>query len=105
MVKINVYISHKFGGKEENKLEVERILRQLVEKYPRNTFVSPIHCFGYMYDFVDYESGMQMCLDLLDACDYMIVYGDWENSKGCKREIRYAEDNQIPYEIANQDMG
>ena len=100
-----IYISHAYSAKEENKIEVEQIVRQLLKDHPQHTFISPIHTFGYLYKDVEYAIGLQMCLDLLVVCDYMIVYGDWENSKGCKQEIEYAEDNQIPYEIASQDMG
>ena len=86
-----IYVSHPYGGKEENKLAVEKIVLELSKQNPNNTYISPIHCFGFMYHDVSYEHGMNMCLALLDMCDEMIVCGDWANSKGCMMEINHAE--------------
>lgn len=45
-----------------------------------------------------------LCLDLLDRCDSMLVFGDWEHSRGCKAEVKYAKEYGIPYQIVN-DIG
>jgi hypothetical protein len=84
---MRVYISHPYGGDEKNKAKVEKIIKNLIKEYPQHTFVSPIHCFGFMYTAVDYQTGLNWCLDLLDACNEMWVYGDYRNSKGCTEEI------------------
>ena len=76
-----IYISHPYGGKEENKTKVENIIKKLIKENPEHTYISPIHTFGHLYNDVDYEIGLQWCLDLLNACDKMYVYGDWENSR------------------------
>ena len=94
-----VYISHAYGGKEENKLEAEKIVRQLVIDEPENTYLSPIHATGFLYNDVPYQQGLDMCLKLLSRCDCMRVYGNYEGSKGVKAEIRYCRENAIPYEI------
>jgi hypothetical protein len=52
-----------------------------------------------MYDDFSYKRGLDMCLDLLNMCDEMQVYGDWEHSQGCKAEIAYCLEKEIPYEI------
>lgn len=52
--------------------------------------VSPIHQFGFMYDSVPYAVGLQKCLALLNACDVLLLCGDWRNSKGCMAEFAYA---------------
>lgn len=95
-----IYISHPYGGLKENKLSVEGIIKNLAVKHPENTYISPIHCFGFMYDLVNYETGLEMCLRLLDKCEKMLVFGDWKSSRGCTAEVLYAENNFIPYEIA-----
>lgn len=97
------YISHPFNGEERNKEAIEGIVEELVEDYPDETFVSPVHAFGYLYDSVDYDAGLNMCLDLLEVCDYMIVFGNYKQSRGCMAEIRYAEQNNIPFEIREED--
>jgi len=101
-----IYISHIYQNKEENKQEVERIIKSLIandKKYlpehKKITYVSPVHCYGFLYEEVEYEEGLKMCIELLKHCDMMLVYGDYQNSVGCKAEIKYCDDNGIPYEI------
>lgn len=94
-----IYISHPYGGKQENKQKVEEIINKLVQTNPENTYISPIHCFGFMYDAISYEQGLEMCLNLLERCDKMMVFGNWKNSRGCTAEVLFAEMHMIPYEI------
>lgn len=94
-----IYISHPYGGRPENKQKVEEIINKLVQMNSENTYISPIHCFGFMYDATTYEQGLDMCLKLLKKCDKMLVYGDWKNSRGCTAEVLFAEMHMIPYEI------
>lgn len=93
---MNIYISHPYGGNEENKARVEEIIKDLVERYPQNTYISPIHTFSFMYDSVPYEQGLDMCIELLKICDIVYVYGDWETSKGCVAEVEYCKRNHKP---------
>ena len=71
---MNIYISHPYSAKEENKLKVEHIIENLVKEHPEHTYISPIHTFCFMYDKVDYETGINMCLELLKLCDMMYGY-------------------------------
>lgn len=96
---MNIYISHIYQAKEENKLEVEEIIRKLVKEHPEHTYISPIHTFCFMYAELSYEQGINMCLELLKLCDFMYVYGDYKNSRGCTEEIKFCEENKIPYKI------
>nr|DAX95448.1 MAG TPA: deoxyribosyltransferase [Caudoviricetes sp.] len=91
-----VYVAHPYGGCKENKKLVEDKIKRLVKKHPRHTFISPIHTFGFMYDWVDtYDQGMQMCLKLLKKCDAIILCEGWNASKGCNREFEFARKNNI----------
>lgn len=92
-----IYCSHKFGGKLENAKAAERKIKRLQLADPSNTYISPIHAFGFLYDTVSYEDGIEMCLDLLAKCDKMVVLS--ELSKGVSREISYCMDNNIPVEF------
>ena len=94
-----IYISHPFGGKEENKYKIEAIIRELVRDNPNNVYISPVHTFGYLYNDVSCEQGTAWCLGLLSICDIMWVFGDWEQSRGCNVEIDYCEVFGIRYEI------
>ena len=97
-----VYISHPSGGKEYNTLDIQRIVEILVSNdyfFENFTYVSPVHNFGFMYNTLDYEKGLNLCLDLLNKCDVMLVFGDYTTSTGCKREIEYCIEHDIPYTI------
>lgn len=89
-----IYCSHKFGGKMENAKAVETKIKKLQLENPNDTYISPIHTFGFMYHTVSYEDGIGMCLDLLSKCDMMIVLS--KRSKGVRAEIKYCIDNAIP---------
>ena len=100
MPKPLIYISHPYKGIETNKLIVGKIIKDLYSYYSdRFTFVSPIHCFSFLYNEVNYFDGLDMCYDLLEGCVEMWVFGDYKNSTGCKAEISYCKTHDIPYKI------
>ena len=90
-----IYCSHKFGGKLENAKAAELKIKRLQLADPDNTYISPMHAFGFMYNVLNYEDGLRLCLDLLAKCDKMVVLSDL--SRGVKAEIKYCIDNAIPY--------
>ena len=91
-----IYISHAYGGIPDNIAEVELIIKDLVKRNPGHTFVSPIHCFGFLYSDVPYQVGLDMCLELLAKCEAMWVFG--KHSIGVLEEIEYCEVHGIPWE-------
>lgn len=99
-----IYISHPSSGLEENTKDIEKVIRMLYSSeymYNNFCFVSPVHCYGFMYNDnpeLEYDyKGLSYCTDLLRHCDGMIVVGDWENSTGCKEEVKLADELNIPY--------
>ena len=90
-----VYISHAYGGKEENKAEIEAIIGRLVKADPEQTYISPVHAYGFLYADVPYDTGMKYCTDLLAKCEEMWVFG--EHSRGVMEEIKFCEENGIPW--------
>lgn len=52
------------------------------------------HALGFMYDTISYDDGMELCFDLLSACDELLVLS--ELSEGVKREIKMAKKMKIP---------
>jgi hypothetical protein len=96
---MKIYISHPFGGQALNKHKIEGIIKQLSKEHPNNIFISPIHCFGFLYNDTDYQTGLNMCLELLDVCDEMWVFGNYLDSKGCKAEIQHCLDSHKPFYI------
>ncbi len=99
-----IYVSHIFQNKIENKLDAENVIRKLVKENPEHTYIGGLHPFYFMYDEVDYETGINMCLEVLKRCDMMYVFGDWQNSRGCKEEIKFCEENGIPYKIISEQV-
>lgn len=95
-----IYTAHPYGGNPENAAQVEQIVEKLQTKYPHYLFLSPIHSFSFAYHKYSYEYGMAMCLALLSACDELWLFGDWENSRGCQTEHRFADETGIPITIA-----
>lgn len=90
-----IYISHPYGGKENNKKEIEHIVNLLSALLPDYLFLSPVHAFGFQYDVLTYEDGLNKCLWLLDQSNEMWVYGNYWESKGCRAEIAYCEKKKI----------
>lgn len=92
-----IYCAHKYGGDPANKDKVEEIISELQLCDSENTYISPIHTFGYLYDDVTYEDGMELCYDLLNACDKLLVLS--EPSTGVLLEIDKAHELHIPIEF------
>lgn len=99
-IKKLIYVSHDYGGKEENKHHLEQELRRLVMMFPDYTFVSAVHCFGFMYHEMSYDEGMRHCLALLDMCDENWFIQGHCSGKGCGIERQYSIEHQIPVKLA-----
>lgn len=94
-----VYVSHPYSGNDNNADIVTDLIRALQDEFPTYLFLSPIHAFSHLYDYVSYQDGLNMCLWLLDNADEMWVFGNYENSVGCMAEIAYCQNHLIPYRI------
>ena len=88
-IKKIIYLSHNYGGKESNKKHIETVIKSLVKRYPDYTFLSPVHAFGFLYDYISYEDGMRHCLALLDMCDECWFIDGYNNSQGVNIEREY----------------
>lgn len=91
-----VYVSHKYGGDKNNLKEVEEIIKAQQKKHPNYMFISPIHMFGFLYNDMCYEDGLELCLYQLAECDEIWVTGEkWYDSTGVIKEIEYANAHKI----------
>jgi len=91
-----VYVSHKYGGDKNNLKEVEEIIKTQQKKHPNYMFISPIHMFGFLYNDMSYEDGLELCLYQLAECDEIWVTGEkWYDSTGVIKEIEYANAHKI----------
>lgn len=59
-------------------------------------FISPLHMFGFLYNDMSYEDGLELCLHQLAECDEIWVTGDkWYDSTGVIKEIECANAHKI----------
>lgn len=99
---ILIYLCHQFGGDPANVLDVEKKVLAMYERHPeamkdmKISLYSPLHNTGYLYPVTGWEDGMRICLDFLEVCDYMMVFGGMSNSRGCLIEKDWCLDNYKP---------
>lgn len=96
-----IYCSHEFEGNLRNRKKIGDKVKDLQLYDAENTYISPIHCFGFMYHDMSYDDRMRLCLDLLDVCDEMWVLS--APSKGVKLEMDYAKEHGIPIVIMDYE--
>lgn len=75
-------------------MEAEQKIRTLQSNDFENCYVSPLHAFCFEYYDYDYDTGMELCIDLLSVCDVLLVMS--EPSKGVNREIDFANLVNMP---------
>ena len=84
-----IYVSHKFGGDPANMERAKKITHDLQIENPTHCFICPILAFSHLqYGEIGYEQELEICLDLLSVCDYLIVASDV--SQGVQKEIDFA---------------
>lgn len=92
-----IYVSHPFSGDDANVTNIEYKILGLRNMFPNYLFISPVHTFGFLYNYTSYEEGIDMCLRLMQMCDEVwIVSKDYTDSKGCLIERSYAHSLGIP---------
>ncbi len=84
-----IYIAHKHGGKLENIERAKQITHDLQVNDLENSYICPLLLFSHLrYGEIGYDAEMELCLDILSACDKLIVASDI--SKGVAKEIDFA---------------
>ena len=84
-----IYVSHKFGGDSANMERAKKITHDLQIENPTHCFICPILAFSHLqYGEIGYDDEIELCLDLLSLCDYLIVASDV--SQGVQKEIDFA---------------
>ena len=100
-----VYIAHPLRGElTANVAKVTKICQRLSAE---NKIIplSPIHAFGFLSPEGDQSLVMQYCCKLLALADELWVFGDWQKSEGCRAEVIYASENDIPIKFCNSEVG
>ena len=104
--KSQIYISHPYGGKANNLAHLDKIMNKLILQYSEShVFISPIHNYSFMtYSNNEYGKQLACCIDLLDKCDFMLIFGEWKDSTGCLAEIDYCKRNKKNYFILDDNL-
>ena len=84
------YVGHCFGGDKANIEKAKKITHDLQVKDLANCYICPLLTFSHLeYGEIGYDDEMELCLDLLTACDKLIVAS--KISKGVQTEIDFAK--------------
>ena len=83
------YVAHRFGGDTANIERAKKITHDLQVNDLDNCYICPLLAFSHLdYGEIGCEQEMEVCLDLLSVCDYLIVASDI--SDGVQKEIDFA---------------
>ena len=83
------YVAHRFGGDTANIERAKKITHDLQVADLENCYICPLLAFSHLdYGEIGCEQEMEICLDLLSVCDYLIVASDI--SEGVQKEIDFA---------------
>ena len=84
-----IYVAHKHGGNLRNMERAKKITHDLQVNDLENSYVCPLLLFSHLrYGEIGYDAEMELCLDILQSCDKLIVASDL--SKGVCKEIDFA---------------
>ena len=84
-----IYVAHKHGGNLQNMERARKITHDLQVNDLENSYVCPLLLFSHLrYGEIGYDAEMELCLDILQNCDKLIVASDL--SKGVCKEIDFA---------------
>lgn len=86
-----IFVSHCFGGYKENIEKAKKITHDLQVKDLANCYICPMLVFSHLeYGEIGYDNEIELCLDILQNCDKLIVASK-EISKGVQKEIDFAK--------------
>lgn len=84
-----VYVAHKHGGNPQNMERAKQITHDLQVNDLENSYICPLLLFSHLrYGEIGYDAEMELCLDILQNCDKLIVAS--KISKGVAREVDFA---------------
>ena len=85
-----VYVAHKYGNDKDNIERAKKITHDLQVKDLANCYICPLLTLSHLeYGEIGFDDEMELCLDLLSACDVLVVAS--EISRGVQMEIDFAK--------------
>lgn len=90
------YVAHEYGGDVNNFNRAKKITHDLQVNDTDNVYVCPLLLFSHMgYNELGYDVEIELCLDVLSACDKLIIASDI--SRGVHAELDFA--NKVGMEV------
>ena len=96
-----VYLSHPFGGNEDNRedsIKIEAGLNAIADD--GYTLINPLNDEAFARAAEEFGCNEDMilayCEGYVSGCALVIFCNGWENSRGCRVEHRVAVENNIP---------
>lgn len=89
-----VYVSHPFTGNEaENRQDARALCSDLKEEHKGWCLINPLDNFMWTQNIkLSHREILNMCLEILKACDSIYLCHGWERSIGCREEKKLAEE-------------
>jgi len=78
---------------DDNFNEINEICSNIASSHETVLPLSPAHMFSFL-DIAkqeEYESALGYCLNLINDCDELWVFGNWETSERCKKVVNMAQ--------------
>jgi len=97
---MKIYISSKITGDKDYKEKFTKMEAFL--KKQGCTVLNP----AILPEGFEYNEYMHICYAMIDVCDAILLFGDWENSKGANFEREYArmKGKQVLYYEKRKDV-
>lgn len=105
-MKKRIYLSHPFGGKEENREKAASLAAFYravwdAEGMTDWELINPLEYFAPLAeDGVDDETILMMAVALMQDCDGVLFAPGWKKSRGCRYEhyrARHADGKRVKY--------
>lgn len=92
-----VYIVHPLRKGTQNIGEIARNINRIThictsisKTHPEFLILSPIHAFSFISSLGPQDWVLSQCRALLELADEVWVFGDWQESEGCRMEVEHA---------------
>ena len=105
---MRIYLSHPFGGKEENRERAAAIAKFYREAWAAEgkdyELINPLEYLAPLSDGVQEWQMLKLAVNLLNSCDAVLFADGWRKSRGCRLEHFAARDRgkqiaEIPAEV------
>lgn len=97
---MRIYLSHPFGGKEENRERAAAIAKFYREVWAAEgktdwVLINPLEYLEPLSEGVPEWQMLKLAVNLLNSCDAVLFADGWKHSRGCRLEHFAAKGKQI----------